>query len=168
VSKLSIDLITLTEGDPHDIGEAVHDVTNEALQDFMQDHQTMLGALRAQLQELHVHPPPVGTLSTNLAIRSSVAEQMLCARMANTIVLLEGVLVTSNEADRFSVSMMKGFSVNLAAISRETLYLLQDGITTELHARKSRALQVLSKKKINLEQLHLQRDELVSQNQQLV
>ena len=33
--KLAIDPITLTEGDLHDIGETVRDVTNEALQDFM-------------------------------------------------------------------------------------------------------------------------------------
>jgi len=51
-SKLAIDLITLTEGDLHDIGETIRDVTKEALQDFMQEHQTMLGALRVQLQEL--------------------------------------------------------------------------------------------------------------------
>ena len=51
-SKLSIDPITLIEGDLHDIGETVCDVTNEALQDFMQENQTVLGALRAQLHEL--------------------------------------------------------------------------------------------------------------------
>lgn len=51
-SKLSIESITLTEGDLHDIDETVYDVTNEALQEFMQEHQTVLGALRTQLQEL--------------------------------------------------------------------------------------------------------------------
>ena len=45
--KFSIDPITLTEGDLYDIGETVRDVTNEALQDFIQEHQTMLGALKA-------------------------------------------------------------------------------------------------------------------------
>lgn len=34
-SKLSIDLITLTEADLHYISETVHDVTNETLQYFM-------------------------------------------------------------------------------------------------------------------------------------
>lgn len=52
--------------------------------------------------------------------------------------------------------------------SPETPYLLQDGITVELCIRESRALQVLSEKKINMEQLSLQCDELVLQNQQLV
>ena len=33
-------------------------------------------------------------------------------------------LRTSNEADRFLVSMMKGLGLNLAALLRETLYLL--------------------------------------------
>lgn len=45
---------------------------------------------------------------------------------------------------------------------------MQDGITIELRARESHALQVLSEKKINMEQLSLQHDEVVSQNQQLV
>lgn len=33
--KLSIDLITLTEGDLHDISKTVCDLTSEALQNFM-------------------------------------------------------------------------------------------------------------------------------------
>jgi len=37
-SKLSIDLITLTDGDLHDIGEMVRDVTSEALQNFVQEN----------------------------------------------------------------------------------------------------------------------------------
>ena len=73
-SKLAIDPITLTEGDLHDIGEMARDVTNEALQDFMQEHQTVLGALRVQLQELQVRPPQVGTLCTHLASVSSAVE----------------------------------------------------------------------------------------------
>lgn len=36
--KLAMDPITLIEGDIHDIGETVHDVTNDALHDFMQEH----------------------------------------------------------------------------------------------------------------------------------
>ena len=44
--KLSIDPITLTEGDLHDIGEIVHDVTSEALQDFMQENRIVLWALK--------------------------------------------------------------------------------------------------------------------------
>lgn len=34
-SKLAIDPITLAKGELHDIGETVHDFTNEALQDFI-------------------------------------------------------------------------------------------------------------------------------------
>ena len=48
---MSIDLSTLTEGDLHDIGETMRDVTYDALQDFMQENQIVLGALKAQLQE---------------------------------------------------------------------------------------------------------------------
>jgi len=56
----------------------------------------------------------------------------------------------------------------MVALPRETLYVLQDRITTKLRAREDRALQVLSEKKINMEQLSLQRDEVVSQNRQMV
>ena len=93
---------------------------------------------------------------------------MLRAWMKNTIVLPEGALVTSNEVDMPSVSALKGLGVNLAALPCETLYVLQDGITAQLRARESHVLQVLSEKKINMEQLSLQCDELVLQNQQLV
>jgi len=80
----------------------------------------------------------------------------------------EGALLTSNEADRFLVSTMKGLSINLVALPCETLYLLQDGITEELCMRESRMLQVLSEQKINMEQLSLQCDKLVLKRQQLV
>ena len=46
-SKLSIDLITLTEGDLHDIGETMCDVTMEGLQHFTEENQKALGALQA-------------------------------------------------------------------------------------------------------------------------
>jgi len=71
-----------------------------------------------------VRPPQVGTLSTNLIVGSITAEKMLHAWMINIIVLLKGALVTSNEVDSFLVSTMKGLGVNLAALLRETLYLL--------------------------------------------
>jgi len=45
VSELSIDLITLTEGDLHDIGETVHEIMTEALQDLAEENQIVLGAL---------------------------------------------------------------------------------------------------------------------------
>ena len=52
--------------------------------------------------------------------------------MTNIIVLSEGALVTSNEADETSVSTVKGLSVNLITLLHETLYVLQDGITKKL------------------------------------
>ena len=75
--------------------------------------------------------------------------------MANTIVLLEGVLVAVNETNRFSMSMMKGLGLNMASLLHETLHLLQNGITEELRARESHVIQVLSEQKINMEQLSL-------------
>jgi len=43
-SKLSTDPITLAKGDLHNIGETVHDVTSEALQNFVQENQIVLGS----------------------------------------------------------------------------------------------------------------------------
>lgn len=82
--------------------------------------------------------------------------------MANTIVFPKGALVSSNTMDHMSLSMMKDLGLNMAALPRETLYQLQDEITRELWARESRAIQVLSEQKINIEHLSLQGDELVS------
>lgn len=56
-SKSSFDPITLTEGDLHDIGKTVRHVTTEALQQFKEQHQLVLGALETQIQELHVFTP---------------------------------------------------------------------------------------------------------------
>jgi len=88
--------------------------------------------------------------------------------MTNNIVLPEGELVQSNEADRPSGSMLKVLSLNLASLPRKTSYGLQDGIVAELCARKGCAIQILREQNINMEQISLQHDELVLRNQQLV
>lgn len=51
-SNTSLDPITPTEGDLHDIRETVRFVTTEALQQFEEQQQLVLGALRTKLQEL--------------------------------------------------------------------------------------------------------------------
>jgi len=78
-SKTSFDPITLIEGDLNDIGETVHNVTMEALQQFKEENQMELGALLTQIQELQVHTPHDGTLSTNLIVGTVAAEEMLHA-----------------------------------------------------------------------------------------
>ena len=100
----------------------------------------VFGVLRAHIHELQVRTPQVGTVSTNLTVGTSAAEQMLCAQMTNTIVLLDGALVTENEADRPMDSELKGIRLNVVALPQETLYDLQDGITIELWARESHTL----------------------------
>lgn len=54
----------------------------------------VLGALRVQIQELQVCTPQAGIVSTSLALGTTVAKEMLRTWMTNTIVLLEGALVT--------------------------------------------------------------------------
>lgn len=75
----------------------------------------MLGALRAQIQELQVCTPQAGTLSTSLTVGTIATEEMLCAHTTNTIVLPERALVTSNEADKPMVSTLKGIGINMVA-----------------------------------------------------
>lgn len=94
-------------------------------------------------------------MSTSLAVGTSAAEEMFHARVTNTIMLPNGTLITKNEADGPMVSSLKGVRLNMVALPRETLYLLQDGVTAELWARESHALQVMREKRINIEQLSL-------------
>lgn len=84
--------------------------------------------------------PQAGTLSTSLAVGTT-----------NTIVLPEGALVTKNEANRPMIGTLKGIRINMVTLPRETLYVLQDGITVELQARERCTLQVLSEQNINME-----------------
>lgn len=72
-SKLAINLITLTTCGLHDIGEIVHDVTSESLQEFMMKHHTLLGALRKHLQELQVQPSQEGSLFTDVKMGTSTS-----------------------------------------------------------------------------------------------
>jgi len=115
-----------------------------------------------------VRTPQAGTLSTNLAVGTTVTEEMLHARTTNTIMLPKGALVTENEVDRPMVSALKRVGRNMATLPQEMLYVLQDGVTVELRAREGCALQVMSEQQINIEQLSLQRDEVVTQSRYLV
>jgi len=109
-----------------------------------------------------VRTPQAGTLLTRLAVGITAAKEMLRTHTTNIIVLSDRALVTANEADQYTVSTLKGMGINMVALPQETLYVLQDGITVELRDRESHALQVLSDKKINMENLSLQRDEVMS------
>lgn len=146
----------------------VREVTKEGLQEAMSKQQTILGSLRAQLQELQVRATQERTIATYSAASTSTAKQLLRTKMANTIVLPEGVLAAETETDKAAVGRITGLGLNLAALPRDTLYQLQDGITVELRAREGRTIQVMNEKNINIEQLNLQHDELVSQNHQIV
>jgi len=84
-----------------------------------------------------------------------VAEEMLCVCTTNTIVLLEGEMVTENEANRPTVSALKWVGINMATLPQETLRVLHDGVIVELRARQGCVLQVLSEQRINMEQLSL-------------
>ena len=45
VTKTLLDLVTLIEGDLHDISDIVRDVTAKALKQFKKQHQIILGAI---------------------------------------------------------------------------------------------------------------------------
>lgn len=98
----------------------------------------MLGEIRAQLQALQVRPP--GRVLLKLTEGTAAAEKMV----ANTLAFLAGTVLAEVEGD------VRSWGLNLAALGRETLYQLQDGVTTELRAREGRALRTLMEHKANL------------------
>jgi len=84
--------------------------------------------------------------------------------MDNILILPEGMLVAVSGDERVLMSSMKGVGLNLDALSHETLYQLQDGIIAELRAWEDRLIQVLHEQRINMDQLKIQRNELVAQS----
>lgn len=102
-SKLYGEPIILTKGDLYDISDIVREVTREALQEAMMEQHNVLGALRAQLEELQVWPPQQGTVAVYGATGTSATEKLLWAKMANTIALLKGALIADNTKDRAAV-----------------------------------------------------------------
>lgn len=65
----------------------------------------------------------------------------------------EGTLAVESKVDRAAMSSMKGIDLNLVALLFETLYQLKDGVIAELRTREGHVIQVLHKKKINMDQL---------------
>lgn len=63
-------------------------------------------------------------VSTSLAIGTSEAVEMLRTKASNVIVLPNGALTTKNEADRPTVSDLKGVRLNLRVLPSEELHLL--------------------------------------------
>lgn len=55
--------------------------------------------------------------------------------------------------------------LNLATLPRDVLYLLQEGVTQEFHAREGRTFHILTEQKERIEQITLQHDELATQHQ---
>jgi len=58
------------------------------------------------------------------AAGTSTTEKLLQAKMANTIVLPEGVLMVDNTKESVGVGRIKGLGLNLAALLRDTLHQL--------------------------------------------
>lgn len=57
--------------------------------------------------------PEPGTLSASLAVGTTATKEMLRAHTTNTIVLPEGALVTTNEANQPMVSTLEGIGINM-------------------------------------------------------
>lgn len=60
-------------------------------------------------------------MSTHVATGTSAAEQMLRAKMTNTITLSDGALVLENTMEQVMVNTMKGIGLNLVSLPHETL-----------------------------------------------
>ena len=74
---------------------------------------------------------------------------MLRARTMNTLVLPNGAVLAAVEGD------IRGWALNLAALPRETIHQLQEGVTTDICAKEGRILQILSEEKEKLQQISL-------------
>lgn len=96
---------------------------------------------------------------TSLAIDTSKAADMLRMNASSVIVLSDGALIMENEAERPTVSALKGVGLNLAVLLCESLHLLWDGVIAELRAREHRALQVINEQWINNKQMALYRND---------
>ena len=57
-----------------------------------------------------------------VAMGTSTTEQLLQAKMTNTMALLEGALIADNTEDRATVGHLKRLGLNLAALPQDTLY----------------------------------------------
>lgn len=121
---MSLDLITLIEGDLSDIGDTMQDVTAEVLQQFEQQQHQALGAIQMGLHELQIRASQTGAASTSLALSTSEAAGMLHVKDPRVIVLPEGALTTKIEVDRPIVSTLKGVGLNLVALPNEALHPL--------------------------------------------
>lgn len=84
------------------------------------------------------------------------------------IVLPDGALTIENEANKPMVSSLKRVGLNMVVLPRETLYLLQDGVTMELKAREICTLKVMRKQCINIEKLGLQHNGAMEQNKRIM
>lgn len=62
-------------------------------------------------------------MSTSLAIGTLAVVEMLRKKVTNMIVLPYGALTIENEADRPTVSSLKGVGLNMIMLPRETLHL---------------------------------------------
>ena len=65
---------------------------------------------------------------------------MLRTKASSVKVLPDGALIMENENDMPTVNALKRVALNLVALSRDALHLLQDGVIAELRAREQHAL----------------------------
>lgn len=63
-------------------------------------------------------------MSTGLAIGTLEVVEMLRVMVSRAIVLPDGALTIKNEANRPTISAIKGVGLNLAALPSEVLHLL--------------------------------------------
>ena len=77
------------------------------------------------------------------------AAEMVRSLDPQAVVLLDRALTIEVEADKATVSGLKKVGLNLATLSSEVLYTLQDDVITKLWVREQRALNVINEQKVN-------------------
>ena len=73
----------------------------------------------------------------------------------------DGSFTIASEANKPIVTTLKGVGINLAELPTEALHILEDEVIVELTAHEQHVLQVISEKKVNNNQLVVQRDSVV-------
>ncbi len=78
------------------------------------------------------------------------------------VVLPDRALTTEVQAKRATISSLKKVGFNLVPPPSEALHTLQDGVIAELWAREQRALNVISKQKVNNAQMFIEKTSAIS------
>lgn len=125
-----------------DSSQPARNVTTNAFPELITTQTTVLGEIRAQLQALQEQPR--GWVTREPTEDTTATEQIVSTHKPHILPLLADVIRAVATGDEGS------WELNIAALSREILYLLQEGVTQEFRAREGRAFHILTEQKAKI------------------